>query len=606
MIRKIKDVIACNFKSFIIFQLIFKVVTFLIFTPLFLNTFNLIMKITGYSYLTFENIFSFLTNPLTLVMIIILLLLMTVYSIFDISTIIIMIDASYQNKKISIKEAVNISWKKSLNVLKPKNILIAFLVLFLIPFMNFGINSSFITSLSVPEFVMDYIENDVLLAFLWFIIYIVLAVILLKWIFSLHYYVLEDCNFKKARQKSSNLSKKKNLSNILTITITQSALLIFYIIFVAIEILLIVVINNFLQSILIIDSFIISIVWIFVALSFVVYKVLSLPLAYSCISILYYRRKEKINEEIVHINFNSKENKFKPSKKLTYIKSLIVIVTILSGTYYTYGVAKGKFNLNIEYTKETQITAHRGASSNYPENTMSAFKAAKELGANWIELDVSQTKDGKIVVIHDENLKRITGVDKNVWELTYDEIKELDTGVIFDEKFKGEKIPLLEEVIKFAKENFIKLNIELKATGHEKDFEKTVIDIIIDEKFENDCVVSSLSYKDLENVKAYNDNIKTIYVMTLAYGNILSLDKADGFSIEATSVTKSLVKKIHNSGKEIFVWTINNEDSISKMLNLKVDNIITDDVELAKNTIYINKTSNVILEYIKWVENIFK
>ena len=64
----------------------------------------------------------------------------------------------------------------------------------------------------------------------------------------------------------------------------------------AIEILLIVVINNFLQSILIIDSFIISIVWIFVALSFVVYKVLSLPLAYSCLCILYYRRKEKIND----------------------------------------------------------------------------------------------------------------------------------------------------------------------------------------------------------------------------------------------------------------------------------------------------------------------
>lgn len=99
--------------------------------------------------------------------------------------------------------------------------------------------------------------------------------------------------------------------------------------------------------------------------------------------------------------------------------------------------------------------------------------------------------------------------------------------------------------------------------------------------------------------------IETVYVMGLAYGDILTLDKADNFSIEATSVTKNIVKKVHNEGKEIYVWTVNTEENIRKMIDLNVDNIITDDIVLAKDIIYSSKTSNVINEYIKLVENLF-
>ena len=93
--------------------------------------------------------------------------------------------------------------------------------------------------------------------------------------------------------------------------------------------------------------------------------------------------------------------------------------------------------------------------------------------------------------------------------------------------------------------------------------------------------------------------------MSLAYGDITSLDKADNFSIEATSATSSLVKKVHQEGKEIYVWTINTEENIRKMIDLNVDNIITDDIVLAKYIIYSSKTSNIINEYVKIVENLF-
>ena len=147
---------------------------------------------------------------------------------------------------------------------------------------------------------------------------------------------------------------------------------------------------------------------------------------------------------------------------------------------------------------------------------MVAFREAKNLGANWIELDVQMTKDNQLIVIHDSSFKRTTGVDKNTWELTLEEVKELDAGSFKDKKFQGEKIPTLEEVIIFAKENNIKLNIELKPTGREENFEETVIDLINKYNFKNDCVITSQIYEVLEKVKKYDKTIETVYVMSLA------------------------------------------------------------------------------------------
>ena len=236
---------------------------------------------------------------------------------------------------------------------------------------------------------------------------------------------------------------------------------------------------------------------------------------------------------------------------------------------------------------------------------MTAFIKAKELNADWIELDVQQTKDGKIIVIHDTNFKRTTGTDKNTWELDYNDVKKLDAGSFLDKKYSNEKIPLLEEVIKFAKENNIKLNIELKPTGHEENFEKNVVDIITNLNFTDKCVITSQVYDVLKNVKKYNSKIETVYVMSLAYGSITSLKYADHFSVEASSVNKPLVKRIHNNGKKLYVWTVNNKESISKMIDYQVDNIITDNITLAKDTIYESKTSNIIKEYIKLIEKVF-
>ena len=602
MINKIKNMLFYNFQELVVFQTTFKVTSFLIFAPLFLNAFNLIMKITGYEYLTYENLFNFAINPLVIFLLILLVLFMMVYTFFDLSTVIIILDASYQEKKINIKEVLSISVRKSIEVFKIKNIALAFMILFLIPFLNVGIASSFISSIKVPEFIMDYINNNLLFMMIFWLIFGLMTVLLLRWLYAVFYYVLENCDFKEARKRSINLSKNSRIKDLIKLVATQGIVYALYIVFLLIGIALIYLIYKLLSKIMIIGSVFITIIGIFLALSLIVFASLSMPLSYAVMSIMYYRHKEKNKETVKHINFNKRKRIVITTKKWQHFKVTLAIVAIVTGSIFTYGVATNRYNFNIEYIKNTEITAHRGDSLNYPENTLLAFNSAVEKNADWIELDVQLTKDKEVVVSHDSSLKRVFGIDKNIFELTYDELKEINikdgNNVI--------KVSSLEEVLKWGLLNSVNFNIELKSYDDDKTLVEKTIALIKKYHLEERTVLSSAKYSILEEIRNVNQEISTAYIMSLAYGDIYKLDKADNFSIEASSINKELVTKLHNDGKEVYAWTVNTRDSINKMLDLNVDNIITDDVDLAKKLLFESKSSNLVFEYMKIIEKIFK
>ena len=309
MINKIKNMLFYNFKELVTFQTVFKVTSFLIFAPLFLNFFNIIMKITGYEYLTFENLFNFVTNPLVILMLVLLILFMMVYTFFDLSTIIIILDASYQKKKIDIKEVLTISVRKSVEVFKFKNIVLAFMILFLIPFLNIGIVSGFVSSIKIPEFIMDYINNNLLFMGIFWIVFGLLTILLLRWLYAVFYYVLENCDFKEARKRSINLSKHSRFRDLVKLVAIQGIVYALYIIFLLIGIALIYLFYKLLSKVMIIGSIFITIIGIFLALSLIIFAALSMPLSYAVISIMFYRHKEKNSENIKHINFNKSRRK---------------------------------------------------------------------------------------------------------------------------------------------------------------------------------------------------------------------------------------------------------------------------------------------------------
>ena len=602
-LKNICNMIKFNLGTLIKFEVLFKMVLSIILIPFAILGFNLSMKLSGYTYLTIENIFNYLLNPITLVMLILLIIYLTFVTIFDISSLIILFDVSYCKEKIGVIDLIKLSLDKCKKILSFKNFSVSFLVLFLIPFLNIGISTNVITSIKIPEFITDYINANLTLTVICLITYLLLLSTMLKWLYSLNYMILDNKSFKESRKSSKKLINGSKITDILKIFLVQIITSIIYIIFISLGVLIIMLISKIFIRLKIVDSILITAIWLFIVICLILYSFISNAISYAVISSLFYKHKTEKKEKINHIDYKQIIKDKKQNKLFKYIIIAIAILVFIGCSLFTYQLVTGKSNINIEYIRKMEITAHRGASVKYPENTMSAFVGAKKLDADWIELDIQQTKDKQIVVSHDTNLQRVTGVNKDIIEMDYSEIKKLDAGSFFDKRFKNERIPLLSEVLEFAKNNNIRLNIELKPTGKEVDFEKQVVDLIKEYNFENKCVITSQVYSVLKNIKSVDKNIKTVYVMSIAIGNITDAKYADAFSVEATNVNVTLVNKVHNEGKELYAWTVNTKESINKMIDMNVDNIITDNTKLGKELVKKSKSSDLISEFLKTIFN---
>jgi glycerophosphoryl diester phosphodiesterase len=233
---------------------------------------------------------------------------------------------------------------------------------------------------------------------------------------------------------------------------------------------------------------------------------------------------------------------------------------------------------SIDIEPRVRVTAHRGSSLNAPENTLAAVRRAIEDGADYAEIDVQETAGGEIVVIHDSDLVRIAGVPKKIWEITTEEIQSLDVGGWFSDDFKGEPLPTLDQMITLAGDD-IRLNIELKLNGHEKELVERVTRIIREHAFQDRCLITSLSYDALIKTRQIDPDLKTGYIVFQAVGDLSRVD-ADAFSLGTSLVTARLVDNIQKQGKEVHVWTVNDPKRMRHFIELGVDNIITDKPDL--------------------------
>jgi glycerophosphoryl diester phosphodiesterase len=234
------------------------------------------------------------------------------------------------------------------------------------------------------------------------------------------------------------------------------------------------------------------------------------------------------------------------------------------------------------YVKErplVQVTAHRGHARAAPENTLSAMRKAIESGADYAEMDVQQTADGKVVLLHDRDLKRVAGVSRRLDELTYDEVRQLDVGSWFDPAFAGERVPTLAEVINVCRGK-IRLNIELKFFGSDRRLAQAVVDIVREQGIESDCLITSLNYDALLEVKQHDPGLRTGIIVAHALGDVSRLE-VDALSVRADFLSDELLRSAHRHGKEVHAWTVNDPREMTRLMNRGVDNIITSDPDLA-------------------------
>jgi glycerophosphoryl diester phosphodiesterase len=229
----------------------------------------------------------------------------------------------------------------------------------------------------------------------------------------------------------------------------------------------------------------------------------------------------------------------------------------------------------IEVDDAVAITAHRGSSVVAPENTMTAIRRAIEDGSDYVEIDVQRTADGALILTHDKDMKRVSGVARNVSDMTFEEIRKLDVGSFFGAEFADERVPTLEEVIEVAQESGVKLNIELKFGGKNLVMARDVVDLVREKGFKDQCVVTSLNYAGVMEVKKHDPSMRTGLIVTASIGDVTRLE-VDLLSVSSGAVSRDLIARAADAGKEVHVWTVNDVGGMNTMIHMSVDNIITD------------------------------
>ncbi|MGL4847811.1 MAG: glycerophosphodiester phosphodiesterase [Clostridium sp.] len=227
--------------------------------------------------------------------------------------------------------------------------------------------------------------------------------------------------------------------------------------------------------------------------------------------------------------------------------------------------------------------AHRGYSYKYPENTMIAFKKAVEFGADGMEFDVQRSKDGHLVIIHDETLERTTTGKGYVKDYTLEELKKLDAGIKFDESFKGEEIPTLEELLEYVQDKNLVLNIEIKNSIVDYEgIEEEVYKVLKKYNMEKNIIVSTFNHYSAKRCKEINKNIKVgVLYDACIYKpyDYVEMLKLDAIHPEYHSVTKEIAEECIKRNIDINVYTVNLEEDMQKLKEISVNSIITNKVE---------------------------
>lgn len=236
---------------------------------------------------------------------------------------------------------------------------------------------------------------------------------------------------------------------------------------------------------------------------------------------------------------------------------------------------------NLHLDRRIAVTAHRGSSLKAPENTMSALRQAVADGADYAEIDVQTTADGLVVLMHDADLMRVASVNRKIQDIRYEELREIDIGSWFGPDFSSERVATLAQAIAFA-QGRIRLNIELKYSRPDPELAQKVGHIVRRNAFSEACIISSLDYHELGKVKLSFPEIKAGLIVFRALGN-LAQTEADFLSIHAAKATPRLVREVHRRGKQIHVWTVNDLQTALSMIEVGVDNIITDNPEFVRS-----------------------
>lgn len=543
--------------------------------PLLGSTTRFILRRGAIDYLSSDNITIIISqHPGVLLSLIAVLLTILLLVYFEFTFLLMSVYFIKKQVPISLKQLLELTFFQ-LKKVRPLTFLF-FLAYFLLilPISGLSFNSDLLSKVKIPAFIMDFIfANRWIVVSTFIIFYLLLAYIGIRLIFALPEMILRDRPFKQAVKESWLLTKARFFAILGQFIVIGGSILLLstagYLLIITLQI----IVEEFLP-----DYSLISAVF---AMS-ILQGILLFNIVMSTVGIFY-----------IIVDFMDDEGflpdipKWFTPQPATENYSLVKNTgIILFAVFFGIGVCLYNMDYLTSAAQTRPITvSHRGVSgNNSAQNTLAALeKTNAAYHPDYVEMDVQETKDGQFVVMHDFNLRQLTGVDKAPQDLTLKELEKLTV----KENGVEEPVVSFDDYLKKADELNQKLLIEIKNSKRDsKDVITRFVTKYEKHILEKKHILQSLTYQTVSDLKKANPNFYVGYILPF---NIVGppVTPADFLTMEYSTINRNFINSAHQDGKKVYVWTINDSDAISRMMFYGVDGIITDRMDLLNENVKI-------------------
>lgn len=584
---------------FVVFELIYKLLLLSVGAPLLMLLLRITMRAANVNYISDEHVWVYLKNPATIAVIILFILFVAVCSLVEMAALTACFSCFGKGGTLTVPGMFNCGWTAMKKTFRGGFSGFLRFAAFM-PLIRFTLSSGVFMMPLLPLLRSAcrslHISGGIAVA-VFILLELILLISLISSCYSLHYLILTKRSFNESIRESKRVNRGKRLKHAASVIVwglfmvAAAAILTF-----AVSFIVLLFIKGFghpkkaLISSMKVMRYAAD---VFAAIA----SFLAAPAVMCKITGNFFN--EVTNEDITLPK--------RTSRKSGRLKCAAVMVTLVFAAgmlniSYLRGLYRGNISLNVGILSRTQITAHRGFSAAAPENTMYAFREAVDIGSDYIELDVQLSADGEVVVIHDPKVDRTTDGKGKVNELTYWELLGLTAAYKYSghEIYFDAKIPLLSEVLEEVGDDIL-LNIEIKDTGDTALTTEKTVELVREYGLESACYITSFSYSVLKKVKQIEPKIKTGLIANTAATAFTRLENVDAISINYLLASPSVVNMAHQNGKRVFVWTVDNEEDMKKMIALGVDNIITNRPDKAAKLVYSRNIGSWVLNLLETI-----
>lgn len=493
--------------------------------------------------------------PITVLLLVAIILLLLWILVLQFSAYLVLLHEPNTSWKDLVRKASDVGKK----VFKTSSVRLALYVLVLLPLSGFGFTSALIRGISVPNFITGELEKEPVMRIILVVVGLVLAYLNIRLAVTMPVFALSNANGKEALASSWRMTRGLRAWPLVVAVVLLLA---------AAAAVLVATFYIMLLPTVLADRFAPAAAEVTAAFSLALAQVFVLIISGAVVAMLagiltaYAIAHSHLIEPTPVSAGHPRRNVHR-----AWAASLVAVAAIALGLLQIPTMRA------VASHPDTIVLAHRGFTQGGVENTIEALEAAHAAGADMVEMDVMQTKDGQFVVMHDPDLGRLTGKKAKVRDLTLDELTSL---TVSDGKGHTGQIPSLVEYVSRANELGQPLLMEIKLSGAETpNHVEEMVAVLEENDLLDGHIFHTLDRDSAQTLKSLRPDQTVGYIMPFAGIGIPATD-ADFLVLEESSATPAMKERTRQEGLGYFVWTVNTEEAITQRLREGVDGIVTD------------------------------